>query len=254
MKNKRSHIGRTKQQNPTKSDRQSGADAIRHDANTGAGGRGDRSTGIGASSVSSDLRCRRWRCAAGRTSALGAGSAAPSSTVLPTAEGILRHQTTPGEWGKVLGLDRIPEVRTLRSKIELLCRDPGPAMQWNAELAKEWMARQALFARWSQEDFFRYMREHYGLDEYGTEPIPDAIEVVNPQWRRLDSQIRSKTAQCYRLAAQFGAVALSEDVSEKELQFLSSAKDNCRNRSNIWTWRSSRACAPNASTSSIRSK
>src|SRR6266853_2846561 len=44
-----------------------------------------------------------------------------------------------------------------------------------------------LFARWSQENFFRYMREHFSLDrliEYGTEPIPDAISVVNPEWRK----------------------------------------------------------------------
>src|SRR5439155_584889 len=53
----------------------------------------------------------------------------------------LRYQA-PGEWGKVLGLDRIPEVRTLREKIGRLCRDWGPAMEWNAQLAKEWMARQ----------------------------------------------------------------------------------------------------------------
>ena len=32
----------------------------------------------------------------------------------------LRYEP-PGEWGKLLGLDRIPEVRTLREKIELLC-------------------------------------------------------------------------------------------------------------------------------------
>jgi hypothetical protein len=48
----------------------------------------------------------------------------------------------PGEWGKVLGLDRIPEVRTLRETIELLCQDLGRAVEWNAQLAKEWMARQ----------------------------------------------------------------------------------------------------------------
>jgi hypothetical protein len=39
------------------------------------------------------------------------------------------------------------------------------------------------------------MREHYSLDcliEYGTEPIPDAISVVNPARRQLDSQIRSQ--------------------------------------------------------------
>lgn len=328
----------------------------------------------------------------------------------------LRYQA-PGEWGKLLGLDRIPEVRTLRAKLKLLCQDLGRAIRWNAELAREWMALQndtelyfycdghvrvyhgdqtalprhyvarerlclrattdywinamdgqpflyvnkevdpgliatlrqdvipwleaslartpeqqrrlaedprlpwftvvfdregyspelfdqmwqkrvailtyhkfpqpdwrreeftahsvqlaggetvtlqlaergaqlsnklwvreirkltdsghqtsilttnfqapmttlavSLFARWSQENFFRYMREHYGLDhliEYGTEPVPDAIQVVNPQWRKLDSQIRSQTARRYRLAAQFGALALSVDPTESELQ------------------------------------
>jgi hypothetical protein len=79
----------------------------------------------------------------------------------------------------------------------------------------------SLFARWSQENFFRYMREHFGLDrliEYGTEAIPDAIQVVNPEWRKLDSQLRSLTGQRHRLAAQFGALALSEEPTESELQ------------------------------------
>src|SRR5450756_1697775 len=307
----------------------------------------------------------------------------------------LRYQA-PGEWGKLLGLDRIPEVRTLRAKLKLLCQDMGLAMRWNAALAQEWIARQnatdlyfycdghvrvyhgdqtalprhyvarerlclrattdywinamdgqpflyvnkevdpgliatlkgdvipwleanvaktpeqeqqlaedprahwftmvfdregyspelfeqmrqkriailsyhkfpgddwrreeftthsvtlaggetvtmqlaergsqlsnklwlreirkltdtghqtsilttnfqapmttlavSLFARWSQENFFRYMREHFGLDrliEYGTELIPDAISVVNPAWRKLDSRIRSKACLLY---------------------------------------------------------
>ena len=328
----------------------------------------------------------------------------------------LRYQA-PGEWGKLLGLDRIPEVRTLRAKLKLLCQDMGRALRWNTELAQEWIARQndadlyfycdghvrvyhgdqtalprhyvarerlclrattdywinamdgqpflyvnkevdpgliatlqqdvipwleasvaktpeqerrlaedarthwftlvfdregyspelfaqmwkkriailsyhkfpqddwpreeftthgvllaggetvtmqlaergsqlsnklwlreirkltdsghqtsilttnfqapmttlavSLFARWSQENFFRYMREHYSLDrliEYGTEPIPDAISVVNPAWRKLDSQIRSQAGQRYRLAAQFGALALSEDPTESQVQ------------------------------------
>jgi hypothetical protein len=328
----------------------------------------------------------------------------------------LRYQA-PGEWGKLLGLDRIPEVRTLRAKLKLLCQDLGRAMRWNSQLAKEWIARQndaglyfycdghvrvyhgeqtalprhyvarerlclrattdywinamdgqpflyvnkevdpglvatlkedvipwleanvaktpeqerrlsedardhwftivfdregyspdlfeqmrqkriailtyhkfpqddwgseefasysvtlaggetvtiqlaergsqlsnklwlreirkltesghqtsilttnfqapmttlavSLFARWSQENFFRYMREHYSLDrliEYGTEPIPDAISVVNPAWRKLDSQIRSQAGKRHRLAAHFGALALSEDPTESQIQ------------------------------------
>jgi hypothetical protein len=89
----------------------------------------------------------------------------------------------------------------------------------------------SLFARWSQENFFRYMREHYSLDrliEYGTEPIPDAISVVNPAWRKLDSQIRSQTGQRHRLAAQFGALALSEDPTESELHRFQQRKAQLR--------------------------
>jgi hypothetical protein len=46
----------------------------------------------------------------------------------------LRYQA-PGEWGKLLGLDRIPEVRTLREKLKLLCHDLGQALRWNVALA-----------------------------------------------------------------------------------------------------------------------
>jgi hypothetical protein len=50
-----------------------------------------------------------------------------------------RYQT-PGEWGKLLGLDRLPEVKTMREKIDLFCAQPGRAGQWQSRLAKEWMA------------------------------------------------------------------------------------------------------------------
>ena len=60
--------------------------------------------------------------------------------------------------------------------------------------------------------------------EYGTEPIPDAIEVVNPQWRKLDSQIRSKAGQRSRLAAQFGSLALSPEPSPAQLQTFQQRK------------------------------
>lgn len=89
----------------------------------------------------------------------------------------------------------------------------------------------ALFARWCQENFFRYMREHYGLDrlvEYGTEQIPDAVQVVNPEWRKLDSQIRSKAGQRYRLAAQFGSLALSQDPGPAEVEKFQQRKGELR--------------------------
>jgi hypothetical protein len=45
----------------------------------------------------------------------------------------------PGEWGKLLGLDRIPEVRTLRAKLKHLA-EQGQAFEWSAALCTEWMA------------------------------------------------------------------------------------------------------------------
>jgi len=327
----------------------------------------------------------------------------------------LRYQA-PGEWGKLLGLDRIPEVRTLRAKLKLLCQDLGRAVRWNAELAKEWIARQnatelyfycdghvrvyhgdqtalprhyvarerlclrattdywinamdgqpfllvnkevdpgllatlrsdlvpwlktnapaseqlrermqadslqhwftlvfdreayspeffaemkkqhiailtyhkfsgeqwhdtefsdcrvelaggevvtmqlaergtllsnrlwvrevrklsegghqtsilstnyqagyavlaaSMFARWSQENFFKYMRQHYSLDrlaEYGTEPVPDPITTVNPAWRKFDSQIRSLGEKRKRQLALFGALDLQPAPADSEV-------------------------------------
>src|ERR1022692_2692639 len=48
-----------------------------------------------------------------------------------------------GEWGNLLGLDRVPEVRTLREKLKRLCAEPGRAARWNAVLGKEWIGQQA---------------------------------------------------------------------------------------------------------------
>jgi chromosome segregation ATPase len=73
------------------------------------------------------------------------------------------------------------------------------------------------------------MREHFSLDrliDYETEPIPDTILVVNPAWRKLDSQIRSKTGQRQRLTAHFGALALSEDPTESQIQGFQQRKGN----------------------------
>jgi len=44
----------------------------------------------------------------------------------------------PGELGKSIGLDRIPEVKTIRTKIEDLSKD-GQSERWLGELSKEWM-------------------------------------------------------------------------------------------------------------------
>jgi len=78
----------------------------------------------------------------------------------------------------------------------------------------------SMFARWSQENFFKYMRQHYSLDrlaEYGTEPVPDPITTVNPAWRKFDSQIRSLGEKRKRQLALFGALDLQPAPADSEV-------------------------------------
>ena len=75
----------------------------------------------------------------------------------------------------------------------------------------------ALLARWSQENYFKYMREHFGLDalvQYGTEEIPASVTVLNPAWRELDRQIRKKLAECQSLQKLQQRTGITQPLSE----------------------------------------
>ena len=75
-----------------------------------------------------------------------------------------------------------------------------------------------LFSRWSQENFFGYMMEHFAIDllnEYRTEQIPETKRpVVNPQWRQLDRQKRSLKSKLTHRQARFAALTLHPESDE----------------------------------------
>ncbi len=52
----------------------------------------------------------------------------------------LRYQS-PGEWGAILGLDRCPEVKTLRSKVRALAADAERLTAWQAGRSGEGLVR-----------------------------------------------------------------------------------------------------------------
>jgi len=79
----------------------------------------------------------------------------------------------------------------------------------------------AMFSRWSQENFYRYAREHFDLDRligYGTTEITDPILVVNPDYRRLDSEVRSANGKLSRMMAEFGALSFDEPLDPKKME------------------------------------
>jgi hypothetical protein len=80
-----------------------------------------------------------------------------------------------------------------------------------------------LFSRWCQENFFRYMMEHFALDllaEYGSEPLPDTAKVVNPAWRQLSNQKQSVRAKLAHRQARFAELTLQEDAQDAKAQHV----------------------------------
>ena len=48
------------------------------------------------------------------------------------------RKISPGEWGKCLGIDRIPESKTLRNKIKLISNTPG-LYEWSNSVTQMWL-------------------------------------------------------------------------------------------------------------------
>ena len=68
------------------------------------------------------------------------------------------------------------------------------------------------FARWRQENFFKYLREEYALDalvEYAAVPDDPTRQVPNPAWAAVDAQFHQARAQLDRLQAEYGLEALT---------------------------------------------
>ena len=84
-----------------------------------------------------------------------------------------------------------------------------------------------MFARWSQENYFKYCREHFNLDRlagYSTQEITDPIEVVNPKYRALDGQVRSTNGKLSRSLALFGALNIEQTIEPQHMEAFTQKK------------------------------
>ena len=64
----------------------------------------------------------------------------------------------------------------------------------------------AMFARWSQENYFAYAMHHLNIDaltSYSTESFSGTETVVNPRWRDLDRQQRSLASKLNQMRAKY---------------------------------------------------
>ena len=77
-----------------------------------------------------------------------------------------------------------------------------------------------MFARWSQENFFQYMMQHFAIDrlvDYQTCSLAETARVVNPAYRTLEYTIKRLAAKRSRTMARFGAIALPDAVEASQV-------------------------------------
>ena len=79
-----------------------------------------------------------------------------------------------------------------------------------------------MFSRWSQENFFGYMMEHFDIDmvlEYGTTEFPETEKVVNPSWRQLDRSRNSVQNKLRYRRARFTEMTMHPATQEDPAKY-----------------------------------
>jgi len=106
--------------------------------------------------------------------------------------------------------DQTHIVATGQRTWQSLQLDLGEADPSAAEIA--W----TMFGRWSQENWFKYMRTEYALDvlvDYSVELDDQEHLVVNPRWRELDRQVASARGQLERARAKHSVLITKLDCA-----------------------------------------
>jgi hypothetical protein len=87
-----------------------------------------------------------------------------------------------------------------------------------------------MFARWGQENFFKYMVESFGIDNitsYCKNLIPDMSSVVNPQYRELDRQHKKITTLINNRKLKYAGISLqNKEMSKKEIERYAKKKSD----------------------------
>jgi hypothetical protein len=87
-----------------------------------------------------------------------------------------------------------------------------------------------MFARWGQENFFKYMVESFGIDSitsYVKNLIPDMSSVTNPKYKDLDSEHKKLTTTIRNKKQKYADISLqNKEMTEKEIQRYTKRKSD----------------------------
>jgi len=89
-----------------------------------------------------------------------------------------------------------------------------------------------MFARWSQENFFKYMMQEFGIDtlvSYYKEKITETTPLINPAYRTLENVRKKMTSKLNRVKAKFATLTLQfESIDEKAMEKYISKKEELK--------------------------
>lgn len=97
-----------------------------------------------------------------------------------------------------------------------------------------------MFARWSQENFFKYMTENFGIDtlvSYEKQKISETTLLINPKHRALEAEQRKLTSKLNLRKTKFASLvlndqAMEDDQMKKYLKKKSALKEEISNFEN----------------------
>jgi len=105
---------------------------------------------------------------------------------------------------------KMREIRRLR-----------PGGKQTAVMTTRWKTRAIelawrMFERWRQENFFRYMREHFALDALASrrvEPLSEGKTIPNPRRAKLEKKLARLKTELAKLEKDYGTRAFENDES-----------------------------------------
>jgi hypothetical protein len=112
-----------------------------------------------------------------------------------------------------------PDGKYSMREVRRLCDDGHQTsiVTTNKKLAIAGVAS-SMFARWSQENFFRYMRQDYAFDkitQYSIDELDKDMLVVNPEYNRIDYKIKKTREKLGRRKAKFYELDHKNPLEEK---------------------------------------
>lgn len=155
------------------------------------------------------------------------------------------HEHTVLHAGKTVELGNGLAVRQVRQRLE--CGREVAITTTHPTLCTEKVASM-MFSRWSQENYFEYVRERFGLDKLTAHELAtmdDDTMVVNPNWRSAGKRFRKLNGQLGTLRSRIAQGVRNGAVDRRGQQLAQEAERLSGGTRMVWAVAAAQGKKPN---------